>query len=128
MLIVIVSTAYIGILMAVSPPDILLRHGNIEFPCRCSVSSIDCHLRSRRSFHGHFASAVPVKIIADKLGIMGASPYIRPHIKPPQKSSVQFVTVDIAPARIALDGNIMRIGGIPFDKILILSVSIHIRD
>ncbi len=89
---------------------------------------IDGHLCAWRGLDAHFRFSVAVKVIDHELGVVSPGADVRPHVQTPQQPPIQLIAVDDAVARIAPVGNVVGIGGVPFDKVFHFAVAVHVAD
>lgn len=91
-----------------------------------AIGQIAGDAAARRRLDGHFRLAIAIEVIHHELGVMRASTDVHAHIHPPQQRTIELDAVDIALARIALDGHILGVVGIPLDEQLILPITVYI--
>src|SRR5690606_26866980 len=116
------------VVVGVPGPDVLLGHGDVPLGQDPAVLGVAGHLRAGGGLEHGLGAAVAVEVVDQELGVVGTGADVDAQVDPPQQGAVELVGVEVGVAGVAALGDVLGVGRVPLDDVLVLPVAVDVAD
>src|SRR5690606_475377 len=127
-LVVVLGAEPVVVLVGDAGLAVLLRDGDVALRDHFPVPVVLGDLGAGGGLEHHLGLAVTVEVVDQELGVVGSGPDVHAQVDAVEQGAVQLVRVDVDVAGVALLGDVLGVGGVPLDDVLVLPVPVHVTD